>query len=164
MKTISLQPIDEDQQVHTGGRLLEALLARRLKVQTACRGKGVCATCHVFVRQGGDQLSPRSEREKRTLSLISGNRPDSRLSCQCHVLGNGVVVEVPPGMYVERSSDLLSMLGSRAPQDLLHPITGAVLIAAGKIVTRSRLEELRRVEQELRQAEQEADDGFRLNV
>jgi ferredoxin len=64
-------------------------------------------------------------------------------TCHVKVLGDGVVVEVPEGMYVERVEDLMSLLGKRAEKNILHPINGAVLIAKGKIITRSRLEELK---------------------
>ena len=151
MKTVGLEPIHESQAIHTGGRLLDVLLARRLKVLMACRGKGICATCHVYVKQGAQSLSPKSPREERTLSMISGLSAESRLACQCLVQGEGVVVELPPGMFIERADDLLDLLGTRAPQDILHPVSGAVLIAMGKIITRSRLEELSRLDAELKQ-------------
>ena len=117
----------------------------------ACGGKGLCATCHVYIKQGEDQLSPATDRERRTLSFLSGVQQHSRLSCQCRVLGEGVIVELPEGMYIERSEDLLDLLGKRAQTNILHPINGAVLIAQGQIITRSRLEELNRLSDEVHQ-------------
>lgn len=149
MKTVKFQPIDETQDVNTGTDILQALLARNLKVLMACGGKGLCATCHVHVKEGMDKLSPRSERENRTLSFITGASPDSRLACQCRVLGEGVTVEVPEGMYIERAEDLMEYLGQRAHTNILHPINGAILIEKGKIITRSRLEELKRLNVEV---------------
>lgn len=149
MKSVKFVPLDERMNVKTGARVLDALLAKELNVLMACGGKGVCATCHVRVREGMDHLSPMTEREKRTLGFVSGADPASRLSCQCRILGDNVVVEVPEGMYLERAEDLLTFLGSRAVTDILHPIHGGVLIPKGKIITRTRLEELRRVDAEL---------------
>lgn len=149
MKSVKFVPLQEQQSVKTGARVLDALLAKELNVLMACGGKGLCATCHIRVRDGMDRLSPMTEREKRTLSFVSGADPASRLSCQCRILGDQVVVEVPEGMYLERADDLLSFLGSRAMTDILHPIHGGVLIPKGKIITRTRLEELRRVDAEL---------------
>lgn len=99
--------------------------------------------------QGSDKLTPRTQREERTLSFITGADPRSRLACQCRVLGDGVVVELPEGMYVERVEDLMKLLGKRAEQNMLHPINGSVLIAKGKIITKSRLEELKSLNEEV---------------
>ncbi len=143
MKTLTFEPINETLAVHTNTDVLQALLAKDLKVLMACGGKGICATCHVHIRAGADRLTPPTQREQRTLGFITGVRPDSRLACQCRVMGDGVVVELPEGMYVERVEDLMTLLGKRAEINILHPINGSVLIAKGKIITKSRLEELK---------------------
>lgn len=149
MKSVAFNPINESQQVQTGTSLLDALLAKQLNVLMACGGKGLCATCHVRVKSGEKNLSPATDRETRTLSFITGSGKSSRLACQCRVLGEGVVVELPEGMYIERTSDLLDLLGSRAEQNILHPINGSTLIAKGKIITRSRINELKRLDAEM---------------
>ncbi|MGL4464902.1 MAG: 2Fe-2S iron-sulfur cluster-binding protein [Planctomycetia bacterium] len=149
MKTVRFQPINETLSVKTETDLLQALLAKNLNVLMACGGKGLCATCHVHVRGGMEKVTPRTERENRTLSFITGASPDSRLACQCRVLGEGVVVELPEGMYIEQAEDLMSMLGKRAEINILHPINGSTLIAKGKIITRSRLEELKSLKGEV---------------
>jgi ferredoxin len=143
MKTLTFEPINESCSIPTNTDVLKALLAKDLKVLMACGGKGICATCHVKVKAGQDKLTPLTQREQRTLSFITGVDPRSRLACQTRVLGDGVVVELPEGMYVERVEDLMSLLGKRAETNILHPINGSVLIAKGKIITKSRLEELK---------------------
>ena len=148
-KTLTFQPINETATVPTNTDVLQALLAKDLKVLMACGGKGICATCHVKVTRGADRLTPLTIREQRTLSFITGVEKSSRLACQCRVLGDGVVVELPEGMYVERVEDLMTLLGKRAEKNLLHPINGSVLIAKGKIITRSRLEELKNLNVEV---------------
>lgn len=149
MKTLTFEPINETLAVPTNSDVLKALLAKDLKVLMACGGKGICATCHVKIRGGMDKLTPRTQREQRTLGFITGADPASRLACQCRVLGDGVVVELPEGMYVERVEDLMALLGTRAEKHLLHPVNGSVLIAKGKIITRTRLEELKHLNAEV---------------
>jgi ferredoxin len=148
-KTLTFEPIHETATVPTNTDVLQALLARDLKVLMACGGKGICATCHVKVKAHPDRLTPMTTREQRTLSFITGVDPSSRLACQCRVLGDGVVVELPEGMYVERVEDLMTLLGKRAEKNILHPINGSVLIAKGKIITKSRLEELKNLNVEV---------------
>lgn len=148
-KLLTFEPINESLSVPTNSDVLQAMLAKDLKVLMACGGKGICATCHVKVKTGMDKLTPINPREKRTLSFITGVESNSRLACQCKVLGNGVVVELPEGMYVERVEDLMGLLGKRAEKNMLHPINGSVLIAKGKIITRSRLEELKHLNVEV---------------
>jgi ferredoxin len=151
MKTLKFEPINETVQVRTRSDLLQALLATDLKVLMACGGKGICATCHVHVTGGADKLTPHTEREQRTLARITGVDARSRLACQARVLGEGVIVELPEGMYVERAEDLMTLLGKRAETNILHPINGSILIAEGKIITRSRLEELKSLHVEVEQ-------------
>ena len=150
MRKVELQPVDESALVTTGTPLLSALLDKDLSVLMSCGGKGICSTCHVHVREGMGELSPVGPRERRTLALLADGRPNSRLACQAQVFGDGVVVDVPDGMYIERAEDLLSLLGSHAAQNVLHPVTGAVLIPKGKIVTRTLLEQSRGLEQEVK--------------
>jgi len=142
MKTVRLQPLNDDVTVRTETALLETLIDRKCNVAMACGGQGLCATCHVRVIEGADQLSPISERERRTLSVVSGADSRSRLACQARVLGMGVTLEIPEGMYLEKLDDLDTLVGRRAEQSILHPTDGRVLIAAGKIITRSRIREL----------------------
>lgn len=142
MKELLLQPLGESVGVATQSTLLEALLARNCQVAVACGGQGICATCHVYVRQGEEALTPPTSRELRTLSLMTGAAPNSRLACQACVIGNGLVVELPEGMYLQAAEDLTSLVGRRAQAPILHPADGRALIAKGKIITRSRILEL----------------------
>jgi ferredoxin len=149
MKKIRLEPLGEVVALPTGRRLLDALLAKDLKVLMSCGGRGICSTCHVHICSGMEQLSPVSPNEKRTLSLVANVTPESRLACQAIVYGDGVEVRVPEGMYIESADDLLSLLGTRATQNILHPITGEILIPVGKLITRTLLEQSRRVDQDM---------------
>lgn len=141
-KTVRLEPIAQDTSVETNGNLLSILINKDLDVLKECGGRGMCATCHVYVKEGMDSLSPVNRREQRTLEVITTCKPHSRLACQARVLQNGVVVELPPGMYINSIKDIEALIGRRAEQDLLHPLTGQVLVEAGKLITRSTLKQI----------------------
>ncbi|VTU01070.1 serine threonine protein kinase : Serine/threonine protein kinase OS=Isosphaera pallida (strain ATCC 43644 / DSM 9630 / IS1B) GN=Isop_3637 PE=3 SV=1: Fer2: Pkinase [Gemmataceae bacterium] len=157
MKKIALHPLADTTLVDTGATLLSGLLRRDLNVQMSCGGKGLCSTCHVWVRTGTENLSPVNARERMTLSLVADARPESRLACQCKVYGDGVEVEVPEGMYIESADDLVALLGTRASLNILHPVTGVVLIPKGKLITRTLLEQSRSVATDLRRAKSGGD-------
>ncbi len=141
-KTVRLEPIAQETSVETNGNLLSILISKDLDVLKECGGRGMCATCHVYVRNGMESLSPLSRREQRTLEVITSCKPNSRLACQSRVLSDGVVLELPPGMYVNSLQDIEALIGRRADQAMLHPITGQVLVEAGKLITRSTLKQL----------------------
>ena len=142
VKTVRLEPIAQESAVETNGNLLSVLLHKELSVLKECGGRGMCATCHIYVNDGMRALPPISRREQRTLAIITSCRANSRLACQARVMGNGVVVELPPGMYVNSLKDIESLIGRRAEQDLLHPLTGAVLVEQGKLITRSMMRQI----------------------
>ena len=54
-----------------------------------------CTTCHVYVREGFDELPEADELEEDYLDKAWGVDPDSRLSCQVIVEDNDLVVEIP---------------------------------------------------------------------
>lgn len=149
MKTVSLQPINRKPQIHTQDRILDALLAEQVDVLMACGGRGRCATCHVFVDQGMDRLSPVDQRELRTLNRLSGCGPNSRLACQARVLGEGVQVRLPKGMYISKDTKIEDLIGKRAAQNIIHPISGEVLVEEGKLVTRHFIMKLQDVQVDL---------------
>ncbi|MBD2326795.1 2Fe-2S iron-sulfur cluster-binding protein [Alkalinema sp. FACHB-956] len=138
-KVVRLEPISQETSVETNGNLLSVLISKDLDVLRECGGRGMCATCHIYVKDGMDKLSGMNRREQRTLEVITSCQPNSRLACQARVLDNGVVVELPPGMYINSIKDIEDLIGRRAEQDLLHPLTGKVLVEAGKLITRSTL-------------------------
>ena len=146
MKSVELKPIGKSVMVKTNDRVLDALLAKELKVPMACGGKGLCATCHVWIGAGMDKLTPMTAREKRTIGLVSGADERSRLTCQARILGDGVEVILPDGVFVQATADLESLIGQRASTNILHPVDMRVLIAEGKIITRSRIMELKQLD------------------
>lgn len=143
VKIIKLEPIAMEMAVQTNSNILSALLSKELHVLKECGGRGMCATCHVYITDGMDALSAINRRETRTLEVITTARTDSRLACQARILGDGVVVELPSGMYINAIEDIESLIGRRAEQDILHPITGQVVVESGKLITRSIVNQLK---------------------
>lgn len=141
-KTIKLDPINVQVSIQTNDNLLSGLLKGELQVMKECGGRGMCATCHIYVTEGMDSLSPVNRRELRTLEVITTSNKFSRLACQARVMGEGVVVELPAGMYVSDIDNIEDLIGRRADGNILHPITGAVLVEAGKLITRSMITQL----------------------
>jgi len=141
-KIVRLEPISQETSVATNGNLLSVLLNKDLDVLKECGGRGMCATCHIYVKEGMAALSPINRREQRTLEVITTCNTNSRLACQARVMGNGVVVELPPGMYINSIQDIEALIGRRAEQDILHPITGQILVEAGKLITRSTMKQV----------------------
>jgi ferredoxin len=122
--------------------LLDALLAHNIEVKQLCNRRGLCATCHVYVTKNPDSLSPPTSKESLTLSVLTGARANSRLSCQARIIGDGVEVALPEGLYIDSFESLEKLIGQRAQVAILHPVTGDVLVPANKIIIRSIVEKL----------------------
>ena len=78
-----------------GTCLLDALIGAGLELEHACEKAGVCATCHVYVRAGGDSLTAPDAQEEDGLDVAWGLDPDSRLSCRTRVGEGDLVIELP---------------------------------------------------------------------
>lgn len=149
MKSVQFSQSGRAAEVRTEASLLQALLVEQVPVKMACGGKGLCATCHVYVERGAEGLTPRTKKEERTLALIGESEACSRLACQAKVLKEGVVVRLPKGLYIEKTSDLGALIGRRTESRILHPVTGRVLVEEGKIITRSVVEKLAQVDSDM---------------
>lgn len=148
-KTVRIDSINEETSVQTNDNLLSLLLTKELKVLQECGGRGICATCHIYIKDGMDRLSPMSRREQRTLEVITTCKMNSRLACQARVVGDGVVVDLPAGMYISEVEDIETLIGQRATQDILHPLYGTVLVESGKLITRSMISQLQQTRGEV---------------
>jgi ferredoxin len=158
-KHVRIDSINEESTIQTNDNLLSLLLQKDLKVLQECGGRGMCATCHIYIKDGMDKLSPMSRREQRTLEVITTCKMNSRLACQCRVVDDGVVVELPAGMYVSQVEDIESLIGQRATQDILHPLYGTVLVETGKLITRSMITQLQDTRSEVSQVLSRAGDS-----
>ena len=137
MKRVDIDGVADPISIDTNNRLLDALVLSGTSLLMACGGKGLCATCHVYIKSGVERLSSITPREQNSLRMLNERRPNSRLACQAKVQGDGVTVTLPRGRYLTASRDLESLIGRRADVRILHPLDGRVLIEAGKIITRS---------------------------
>ena len=54
-----------------------------------------CTTCHIYVREGFDDIEESDETENDLLDKAWGLDPDSRLSCQAIVSDTDLVIEIP---------------------------------------------------------------------
>ncbi len=122
--------------------LLSVFKANDIPLNQICGGQGMCASCHLFVVDGADALTPPTKQEQMTLQFTKINRPGARLACQTRVIGDGVVIELPKGKFVKSVQDLEQEIGKKALQTLIHPLTGEVLVEAGKLVMRSAVEKM----------------------
>lgn len=141
-KLVQLDPIGQETAIQTNDNLLSGLLQNELNILHECGGRGMCSTCHVYIKEGMESLSPFSRREQRTLGTITTCMQNSRLACQARVIGEGVVVELPAGVYVSALDDIEALIGRRAEQNILHPLSGKVLVEEGKLITRSMISQL----------------------
>lgn len=84
----------------TGLSLMEAIRDNGFdQLLALCGGCCSCATCHVFIRQGSEDLTPPSEGDENDLLDSSEHRSNnSRLSCQISLADahDGMVVEIAP--------------------------------------------------------------------
>lgn len=65
-----------------GATLLDATLAAGLPIASACGSEGACARCGLEIVEGGESLTPESERERR---IKERNRIDPRQRLACRV-------------------------------------------------------------------------------
>ena len=97
----TLQVVDRDGVEHAveakpGLKVMEVLRELDYGVAAICGGMCSCATCHIYVEKGMDQLSEPTEAEDDRVEEAPGLQRNSRLSCQCTIEGKGpIVVRIP---------------------------------------------------------------------
>ena len=98
-KIVRLEPIAQQTSVETNGSLLSILINKDLDVLKECGGRGMCATCHVYVDAAWrDKLAPILATEAEMLECTSSERrPESRISCQIKLSAalDGLVLRLP---------------------------------------------------------------------
>lgn len=84
-------------QANVGQSLLEIALAHDIDIEHTCGGVGGCSTCHVWIRQGMEYLSPATDAEMDRVEEAADVRLYSRLACQAKIAraGGTIVVEIP---------------------------------------------------------------------
>lgn len=90
-----LCPEQVELEAKPGDSIIQVLLDNGIEIEHACEMQCACTTCHVYVREGGDELEPPEETEDDMLDKAWGLDLDSRLSCQAIVDEHDLVVEIP---------------------------------------------------------------------
>jgi ferredoxin len=143
MNTVTLSIDGRQIEVEHNSTLLSVFKTHDILVNQICGGQGMCASCHFFVVDGTDALTPPTQQEQMTLQYTKIERPGARLACQTRAIGDGVIIELPTGTFIESEQDLEKEIGKKAKQTLIHPMTGEVLVEAGKLVMRSAIEKMK---------------------
>jgi 2Fe-2S ferredoxin len=96
--------------------LLDVAMHFHLPLEHACGGSCACTTCHVLVREGGENLSAAEDDELDRLDTAAGLTLHSRLGCQAVVKGD-VVVEIPNWNrnYVSEGGGSINLGGAIPP-------------------------------------------------
>jgi uncharacterized 2Fe-2S/4Fe-4S cluster protein (DUF4445 family) len=107
---IVFQPYGKRLKAESGKNLFEAAMEIGVNLRSICGGRGSCGKCRVIIRDGEENLSPASEREKILLPeehLTNG----MRLACQAQVKKEGtIIVEIPKESQVDQQRLLLTGL------------------------------------------------------
>ena len=79
-----------------GLNLMEVLKAYEYDIQATCGGMGLCATCHIEVLQGAENLPDCNDNELDTLDTLPDADSRSRLACQIRPNENmeGLVIKI----------------------------------------------------------------------
>ena len=76
--------------------LLDVALNYGITLDHACGGNCACTTCHIWVKEGAENLSPMDDDEADRLDMAADLQLNSRLGCQVQITKPGrVVVEIP---------------------------------------------------------------------
>ena len=76
--------------------ILDVALNNGIFLDHACGGNCACTTCHIWVKEGAENLSEMDDDEADRLDMAADLQLNSRLGCQAVVNKPGkVVVEIP---------------------------------------------------------------------
>jgi 2Fe-2S ferredoxin len=97
---------------------LDVAMNRGIPLEHACGGSCACTTCHLFIREGEENLSEAQDNELDRLDTAWDLRPNSRLGCQAVIKGD-VVVEFPlyTRNYVQEGGGIQLGKPERRPED-----------------------------------------------
>lgn len=76
--------------------ILDVALNNGIALDHACGGNCACTTCHVWVKEGAENLTEMEDDEADRLDMAADLQLNSRLGCQAVITKPGkVVVEIP---------------------------------------------------------------------
>jgi 2Fe-2S ferredoxin len=75
---------------------MEILKASEYEILATCGGMALCATCHVEVLSGGENLPEPEDQELDMLDTLPDSDDNSRLACQLRLtdMNNGLTVKI----------------------------------------------------------------------
>ncbi|MDA8059945.1 MAG: 2Fe-2S iron-sulfur cluster-binding protein [Leptospirillum sp.] len=94
MPEILFLPENKKVTAREGDSILDAATRNGVHLEHNCGGVCACATCHVIITEGFDNLSPMEEDEEDQIEEAEGLTLKSRLACQAKVTGD-LVVTIP---------------------------------------------------------------------
>lgn len=79
-----------------GLNLMEALKGDGYDIEATCGGMALCATCHIRVKKGIENLREQGNEELDMLDTLPVIYDNSRLSCQIHISEeiNGLEIQI----------------------------------------------------------------------
>jgi ferredoxin, 2Fe-2S len=86
MPKVRYEPDGIEIEVPVGTTILEASQKAGAQEGSACGGVCACSTCHVYVKEGLEDLSAASEREEDIMDKAFDVKGNSRLGCQSKLL------------------------------------------------------------------------------
>jgi ferredoxin, 2Fe-2S len=94
-KTFEFEPGTMPYQEHgLRASFLDVAMNVGIPLEHACGGSCACTTCHLFIREGEENLSEPQDNELDRLDTAWDLRTNSRLGCQAVIKGD-VVAEFP---------------------------------------------------------------------
>ena len=96
-KTIEIDP-EKVPYGHNGlpGSILDASEGIKAGLDHACGGVCACTTCHLWTKEGSEDLTPADDDELDRLDMAADQQLNSRLGCQAVITKPGnYVVEIP---------------------------------------------------------------------
>jgi 2Fe-2S ferredoxin len=91
---VRFEPDGIEIEVPVGTSILEASNKAHSQVGSACGGVCACSTCHVYVKQGLDDLTEAKDREEDILDKAFDVKANSRLGCQSRIESEDAVIVV----------------------------------------------------------------------
>lgn len=79
-----------------GESILDVALDHGIHLNHNCGGVCGCSTCHVYIEQGEDYLPEMSDREEEYVDRARNPKYNSRLACQCRLMGDGDLIVIVP--------------------------------------------------------------------
>ncbi|ASQ90797.1 chlorosome protein J [Prosthecochloris sp. GSB1] len=129
---------DRECEADTGDLLLDVAQRNKCHIGYICGGSGICQSCFVYVKQGMDCLSPRTEVEKAFISeKLAG--VGGRLACQTTIVRDGSVTVLSRAEHLRRIVVGLNVSGFVTyAQTIGYNVVNQLPSGVGNIVERIR--------------------------